>query len=760
MLFKKKNNSRPKVRPKPVKEHKKLNAIRNWFKNFGTSSKDIFMDWFSSQQLVVIVGKELRYAKDVYAEYKRTGKKIKIQPIQAVKNFTKEEIDRVMGQLSDMYEEDYGRDLKEDFMEHTRAVIRGLKYGNLNEKGGEDMFESDEDIAFLFDHLDDLDDDYDDYGENYNIYSKGDKLMNLKELKTKIFNDMRISTSSESLAVISGVESLDNKIFNLKMKTLAFGEECEACGNDMFEDKIMCDKYSGLKNEILGVLKAVSTNGQIENMYAKPLADLITSVVVSHIDRRSNVEDTTKEELEDEVNDVEDEVVEIGVAKIHEKIEDVFEDVKEAIKDDDTFNPEVNTEEEEKIKKGTYKSIGEEITSHGESSHFYGFKEDDSFLPSAGTLVDVFQLFFALPINLLNSKKTNDLQKKYGSSFVIKQPMVVSSSMSKELAGKYSKALEVKYLLETKSILEATVSKSDGGTVVSRARDTIKYLTPANLKFKDVSLYDNSKVNYNDIIGVFSEDRNPLSNTSSDALFLLPSLKSTVERNILGYEMMDVMNKYIYPSGEAGEFIQHGRDALPSYIEVTIEYIAPKNIVNFNVDNRSRTTTIGLQIVPRSLSNVDMVDTIADMDAKRFKDIKTTPEERNFIKKMRNLLRFWKKKGNEKELKVLKSNSFADIISKIEHVDTPMFHLVLTMDDYVNLKNSHSVDIMSGATYRKIMKALPIISTSIVDEDTNLVYLSEGPIMNWYKHDIDEYIDSISQYEKDLKTIIKYNQYR
>ena len=761
MLFKKKN-PHPKSRPKPTREkNKKLQAIKSWLHNFGTSSRDIFMDWFSDQKLVVVVGSELRFAKDVYNEYKRTGKKIKIKPVETIKRLGKEEIDRLMGQLSDMYEEDYGRDLKEDFMTHTKAVIKGLKSGNLNEKGGEDIFETDEDIAFLFNNLDDLDDDdYDDYGENYNKFSKGDKLMNLKQLKVKLLNDMRVSTSSESMSIINGIESLNNKIFNLKMKVLAFGEECDSCEEEnTFTDKVMTDKYHNLKEEIMSIIKAVATNGQVEVMYAKPLADLITSAVVTHIERRDDSDLADKEELTKEVEDVEDELEEIGADKVEEQTEDKLEDVKDAIEDDEVYNPEVNDEEEEKIDSGVYKSIGE-LASKGESSLYYGFREDDALIPSAGTIVDLFQLVFALPINLLNKKKISDIQNKYGSSFVIKQPMVVSSSMSKELAGKYSKALEVKYLLETKSIIEATVAKSDGGTVVSRAKDTVKFLTPANLKFKDAKLYDNSKVNYNEVIGVFSESKNPLRNTSSDALFMLPSISSVVERNKESYELMSNMNKYIYPSGEAGEFIQHGRDALPSYIEVTIEYIAPKNIVNFNVDNRTRTTTIGLQILPRSISNVDIVDTIADMDVKRFKDIKVSADEKNFIRKMKNLLRFWKKKGEGNELKVLKSNSFSDIVSKVEHVDTPMFHLVLTMDDHVMLKNNHKINLMDGSTYRKIMKALPLISISIVDEDTNNVSLSEGPVMNWYEQNIDEYIDSISQYEKDLKTIIKYNQYR
>ena len=88
MLFEKKNSG-PKV-TKPKKEKgNKLKAMKSWLRNFGTSSKEIFMDWFTNQELVVVVGKELRFAKDVYKEYKRTGKKVKIRPVESLKNLGK-----------------------------------------------------------------------------------------------------------------------------------------------------------------------------------------------------------------------------------------------------------------------------------------------------------------------------------------------------------------------------------------------------------------------------------------------------------------------------------------------------------------------------------------------------------------------------------------------------------------------------------------------------------------------------------------------
>lgn len=78
----------------------------------------------------------------------------------------------------------------------------------------------------------------------------------------------------------------------------------------------------------------------------------------------------------------------------------------------------------------------------------------------------------------------------------------------------------------------------------------------------------------------------------------------------------------------------------------------------------------------------------------------------------------------------------------------------------MDLKENGKMDLMDRATYRKLLNSMPIISISIIDEERDVVYLSEGSYMSYTKHDGSDFIDSISQYEKDLKTIIKYNQYQ
>ncbi len=72
------------------------------------------------------------------------------------------------------------------------------------------------------------------------------------------------------------------------------------------------------------------------------------------------------------------------------------------------------------------------------------------------------------------------------------------------------------------------------------------------------------------------------------------------------------------------------------------------------------------------------------------------------LRKMENLLRFWKKRKVTVMIKgVKKSNSFADIVSKKWSMQsTPMFHLVVTMDDHVMLKNNHKINLMDGNTQK------------------------------------------------------------
>ena len=131
------------------KERSKVRKIGQWMKNLGKSSTDIFLDWFTKQNLVTIADGEIRYIKDLAKEHlANNNNKIKIQPVKSVINYSKEQINELMEKLEETYQEDNGGSLKEDFIGHVKALGRAIKTGNLNEKHGTDMMD-DEDITWM-----------------------------------------------------------------------------------------------------------------------------------------------------------------------------------------------------------------------------------------------------------------------------------------------------------------------------------------------------------------------------------------------------------------------------------------------------------------------------------------------------------------------------------------------------------------------------------------------------------------------------------
>ena len=67
------------------RERSKIRKISSWMKNLGKSSTEIFLDWFTKQNLVTIADGEIRYIKDLAKEHlERNQGKIKIQPVKSL----------------------------------------------------------------------------------------------------------------------------------------------------------------------------------------------------------------------------------------------------------------------------------------------------------------------------------------------------------------------------------------------------------------------------------------------------------------------------------------------------------------------------------------------------------------------------------------------------------------------------------------------------------------------------------------------------
>ena len=375
---------------------------------------------------------------------------------------------------------------------------------------------------------------------------------------------------------------------------------------------------------------------------------------------------------------------------------------------------------------------------------------------AAVSVAAVATLLIAIPVNLAIQKRNVKNESKFKSNFTFKQPLVASDQISAEFVSKYAKAIEVKSLIEAKALIESSIATADGGSVVSRATRN-NMLTPANITPKNIELFKKAPINYDELMATFSEAKPFIKKLNTDSLFLVPSLSSVVRRHAESFKVITDI-KVPEASGEAGSFLATGRNAHPTYLDIEISYKDPSDLTKLGGGTNTKKSTLGFHVIPRTLKSTDILTTLKEMGD--FEDMKVLNGERESQKKLSNVIKFWKKKGTNNEKAVLSSNSFSAIIDKIENVKNPLFHLMLSYGEYMDLKDNGKIDLMNRETYKKIINKMPIISISIIDEERDVVYLSEGPYMNYTKHDGSDFIDSISQYEKDLKTIIKYNQYQ
>ena len=374
----------------------------------------------------------------------------------------------------------------------------------------------------------------------------------------------------------------------------------------------------------------------------------------------------------------------------------------------------------------------------------------------AASVAAVATLLIAIPVNLAIQKRNIKNESKFKSNFTFKQPLVASDQISAEFVSKYAKAIEVKSLIEAKALIESSIATADGGSVVSRATRN-NMLTPANITPKNIELFKKAPINYDELMATFSEAKPFIKKLNTDSLFLVPSLSSVVRRHAESFKVITDI-KVPEASGEAGSFLATGRNAHPTYLDIEVSYKDPSDLTKLGGGTNTKKSTLGFHVIPRTLKSTEILTTLKEMGD--FEDMKVLNGERESQKKLSNVIKFWKKKGTNNEKAVLSSNSFSAIIDKIENIKNPLFHLMLSYGEYMDLKDNGKIDLMNRETYKKIINKMPIISISIIDEERDVVYLSEGPYMSYTKHDGSDFIDSISQYEKDLKTIIKYNQYQ
>ena len=577
----------------------------------------------------------------------------------------------------------------------------------------------------------------------------------LSELKESFLKKVKFSALSESSDDFKGpVPALSDRIIELKDKVVDFVSRCENV--DPNNLGAMYD-LSNRRDNIIKDVNSVSTvlnnsDKQLNDHYQETLANSILAVMSA--DDEVKAKDLTEHPVEDIVekdkSDIENckdcnPTVGNTVKLNYDKIEQSLGLAKKNLVYEPVEDPNGRVPAAEK-------PFGESKDSKKDMSKWEKYANNNMLiggLSIAGSLIsatDLITKLLAVPINAIINGKNYSNEKKYGSALNIQQPLVATDDISKSVVAAFTRYLETSTAIDIKQTLESSIARTDGGNLMSRSKNVMpNTFTKMNRKGNNGK---NVKTSHDEILASFSQDFNPIVDCMTKVL------SRNGEATDFIFNIQSLVSK-----GEAGEFINDNKYAPKSTIEVELTYKDIKNGASFDRNIVNKKSTLTVDIVPRKLPYEDIVKTFIEMNDRYFSTIKVTPAERNTDKTMKNSIALVKKQGTAKEKSILTSNKFADIINKIEKVRTPLFHVVISTQAYHDIKE-RGFDLKKGDVYRKLFKRLPIISLTIIDEDSEILSMSMGPLPAFRDIQIKDLENEISKYEKELQSMIKFGLQR
>lgn len=571
----------------------------------------------------------------------------------------------------------------------------------------------------------------------------------LGELKEDFLKKVKFSALSESSDDFRGpVPALSEKIIEIKDRVVDFVSRCENVDSDNIG---AIYDLSNRRDNLIKDINSVSTvlnnsDSQLNERYQETIANSILAIMTA--DNEVKAKDLTENSVEDikekDKSDIEkcvdcNPTVGKTITDKYSKVNQALNDAKKDLVYEPVKDPNGRVPAAEKP--------------HGESKDDKKSKWDEyaknsmliGGLGIAGSLIsatDLITKLLAVPINAIINGKNYSNEKKYGSALNIQQPLVSTDDISKSVVAAFTRYLETSTAIDIKQTLESSIARSDGGNLMSRAKHVMpNTFTKMNSKGSKGNSHD-------EILASFSQSFNPIVDCMTKVLVRNGEAADFI------FNIQSLVSK-----GEAGEFINDNKYAPKSTIEVELTYKDINNAASFDRKVVSKKSTLTVDIVPRKLPYEDIVKTFIDMNDKYFSNIKVTPAERNTDKTMKNSIALVKKQGTPKEKAVLTSNKFADIVNKIEKVRTPLFHIVISSQAYYDIKE-RGLDLKKGDVYRKLFKRLPIISLTIIDEDSEIVSTSMGPLPAFRDIQIKDLENEISKYEKELQSMIKFGMQR
>ena len=243
------------------------------------------------------------------------------------------------------------------------------------------------------------------------------------EVKNENIKKLRLTCTKEGLDITGPIDELNNRLITAKDDILDLDDSITKNLNedDIITVNLTNDRIDKEKANIMSLINTVLHADSLEAKYKNAFADAIIALysIKANYNHYHDCHENINGDKEALVKDLQD-MGSKDVVEIVEPALNSIEIVANSDKDDLVFKPEASVED--------VMAAGEELSAVAE----------------VGGILGLITAVIAVPLNLAVAKNNLDLEKKYGSNFIFKQPMIASSDLSKELVSKYAKALEVK----------------------------------------------------------------------------------------------------------------------------------------------------------------------------------------------------------------------------------------------------------------------------------------------------------------------------
>lgn len=578
------------------------------------------------------------------------------------------------------------------------------------------------------------------------------KKTSLSKLKENFFKKVELAALAESSDRLRGpIPELSERIVKIKTDIVDLITRAESVdAEDLMAAKNIEDRKDLIMNDIKSVADALNKSDQsLNDHYKETLSNSILTLMTTNdeVKAKDIIETPSKEIIDKDKEEIEE--IKTINPEVGKEVEKEYPEVEEAIKDEErdlVYDPATK----EGLVPAGERPSGESYRPYGEADNKMGTLEVTSKVVGiAGGIASAAGLIgslVAVAMNVMGDKKNKDREAKYGSALNIQQPLIASDDLSSSIVSSYAKYLETSTAIEAKQALESSLARKDGGNIVSRSKHVLKNtFTNANKKDRSGKTID--------------RDADEVLSSFRQCGAIVDSITKVMVRNPIATDLIYNIQSMV-SKGESGEFVDDNKHSPKSTIQVELTYNDTGALIPFGGTKPvNKKSTLTVDVSGRKLPYEDIVKAFLDMNTKYFSNVKVTPQERNTDKVLKNSIEMVDKFGTPAEKSAVHNNKFSSIITKIQDIGTPLFHLMVSQQAYNDMKN-RGLDIKNPDTYKKILSRLPLISIAIANEDNEILSFSMGQHASYRDINFKDIENEISKYEKELQSMIKFGMQR